>query len=174
MWGATYISYFKNAFKKHPLQNRTNVQIKGGGGQRPFEQCSKKLHFSERGASLIQTNILPLVLTPLLLFTGHEVLARACLRILWCWLKFSPFALLDLVIWSYFVMDFACFSRFEARKSATLLSSAHKSEQHLTSSFFLKILSWENFFFSLTRLKLIIFLIFFFCWRTLSLVCLWW
>ena len=22
----------KNAFKKHPLQNRTNVQIKGGGG----------------------------------------------------------------------------------------------------------------------------------------------
>ena len=43
----------KNAFKKHPLQNRTNVQIKGGGGQRPFEQCSKKLHFSERRASLI-------------------------------------------------------------------------------------------------------------------------
>ena len=42
----------KNAFKKHPLQNRTNVQIKGGGGQRPFEQCSKKLHFSYRMASL--------------------------------------------------------------------------------------------------------------------------
>ena len=42
----------KNGFKKHPLQNRTNVQIKGGGGQRPFEQCSKKLHFFERGASL--------------------------------------------------------------------------------------------------------------------------
>ena len=42
----------KNAFKKHPLQNRTNVQIKGGGGQRPFEQCSKKLHFFERMASL--------------------------------------------------------------------------------------------------------------------------
>ena len=43
----------KNAFKKHPLQNRTNVQIKGGGGgQRPFEQCSKKLHFSYRRASL--------------------------------------------------------------------------------------------------------------------------
>ena len=38
--------------KKHPLQNRTNVQIKGGGGQRPFEQCSKKLHFFERVASL--------------------------------------------------------------------------------------------------------------------------
>ena len=42
----------KNVFKKHPLQNRTNVQIKGGGGQRPFEQCSNKLHFFERGASL--------------------------------------------------------------------------------------------------------------------------
>ena len=63
MWGATYISYpfqktmlvqpmFKNYVGKHPLQNRTNVQIKGGGGQRPFEQCSKKLHFFERGASL--------------------------------------------------------------------------------------------------------------------------
>ena len=42
----------KNAFKKHPPQNRTNVQIKGGGGERPFEQCSKKLHFFERMASL--------------------------------------------------------------------------------------------------------------------------
>ena len=29
-----------NAQKRvlHPLQSRTNVQIKGGGGQRPFEQ----------------------------------------------------------------------------------------------------------------------------------------
>ena len=35
------------------MQNRTNVQIKGGGGQRPFEQCSKKLHFSLMMASLI-------------------------------------------------------------------------------------------------------------------------
>ena len=42
----------KNAFKKYPPQNRTNVQIKGGGGQRPFEQCSKKLHFFEMRASL--------------------------------------------------------------------------------------------------------------------------
>ena len=41
--------------KKHPLQNRTNVQIKGGGGQRPFEQCSKKLHFSLAMASLISS-----------------------------------------------------------------------------------------------------------------------
>ena len=49
----TLYQMLKNAFKKHPLQNRTNVQIKGGGGQRPFEQCSKKLHFSHRRASLI-------------------------------------------------------------------------------------------------------------------------
>merc|ERR1712209_128987 len=48
----TLYQMLKNAFKKHPLQNRTNVQIKGGGGQRPFEQCSKKLHFFERKASL--------------------------------------------------------------------------------------------------------------------------
>ena len=62
MWGATYISYpFQTLynvhimFKKHPLQNRTNVQIKGGGGQRPFEQCSKELHFSYMEASLISS-----------------------------------------------------------------------------------------------------------------------
>ena len=48
----TLYQMLKNAFKKHPLQNRTNVQIKGGGGQRPFEQCSKKLHFFEKMASL--------------------------------------------------------------------------------------------------------------------------
>ena len=47
-------SMLKNAFKKYPPQNRTNVQIKGGGGQRPFEQCSKKLHFFEMRASLRQ------------------------------------------------------------------------------------------------------------------------
>ena len=29
-----------------------SVQTKGGGGQRPFEQCSKKLHFSYAMASL--------------------------------------------------------------------------------------------------------------------------
>ena len=47
----TLYRMLKNAFKKHPLQNRTNVQIKGGG-QRSFEQCSKKLHFSLVMASL--------------------------------------------------------------------------------------------------------------------------
>ena len=48
----TLYQMLKNTFKKHPVQNRTNVQINGGGGQRPFEQCSKKLHFFEMGASL--------------------------------------------------------------------------------------------------------------------------
>ena len=48
----TLYQMLKNAFKKYPPQNRTNVQIKGGGGQRPFEQCSKKLHFFEMRASL--------------------------------------------------------------------------------------------------------------------------
>ena len=51
-FGGKIGTLYQNAFKKHPLQNRTNVQIKGGGGQRPFEQCSKKLHFFERMASL--------------------------------------------------------------------------------------------------------------------------
>ena len=52
----TLYQMLKNAFKKYPPQNRTNVQIKGGGGQRPFEQCSKKLHFFEMRASLTNLN----------------------------------------------------------------------------------------------------------------------
>ena len=32
----------KNAFKKPPLQNRTNVQIKGGGGSKAFWTMFKK------------------------------------------------------------------------------------------------------------------------------------
>merc|ERR1712004_153861 len=32
----TLYQMLKNAFKKPPLQNRKNVQKKGGGGQRPF------------------------------------------------------------------------------------------------------------------------------------------
>ena len=47
----TYIQHTYN-IQKHPPQNRTNVQIKGGGGQRPVEQCSKKMHFFERGHPL--------------------------------------------------------------------------------------------------------------------------
>ena len=42
----------KNAFKKHPLQNRTNVQIKGGGVKGLLNNVKKKLHFSYRMASL--------------------------------------------------------------------------------------------------------------------------
>ena len=75
----------KNAFKKHPLQNRINVQIKGGGGQTPFEQCSKKLHFSYAMASLIllmkvyEVNfkdqilmIFSSVFNPVISFTNHR------------------------------------------------------------------------------------------------------
>ena len=32
----------KNAFKKYPLQNRTNVQIKGGGGAKGLLNNVKK------------------------------------------------------------------------------------------------------------------------------------
>ena len=38
---------------KHPLQNRTNVQIKGGGGKGLLNNVQKKLHFSLGMASLI-------------------------------------------------------------------------------------------------------------------------
>ena len=53
----TLYQMLKNAFKKYPPQNRTNVQIKGGGGERPFEKCSKKLHFFEMRASLSEDNV---------------------------------------------------------------------------------------------------------------------
>ena len=49
MWGATYISYFKNAFKKHPLQNRTNVQIKGGGSKAFWTMFKKTSLFPRDG-----------------------------------------------------------------------------------------------------------------------------
>ena len=49
MWGAQKRSKTrlkntpcKNAFKKHPLQNRTNVQIKGGGGVKGLLNNVKK------------------------------------------------------------------------------------------------------------------------------------
>ena len=54
----TLYQMLKNAFKKYPPQNRTNVQIKGGGGQRRFEQCSKKLHFFEMRASLMDKSLI--------------------------------------------------------------------------------------------------------------------
>ena len=37
----TLYQMLKNAFKKHPLQNRTNVQIKGGGSK-AFSTMLKK------------------------------------------------------------------------------------------------------------------------------------
>ena len=49
MWGAHSghcillpFLMLKNAFKKHPLQNRTNVQIKGEGGSKAFWTMFKK------------------------------------------------------------------------------------------------------------------------------------
>ena len=38
----TLYQMLKNAFKKHPLQNRTNVQIKRGGGSKAFWTMFKK------------------------------------------------------------------------------------------------------------------------------------
>ena len=38
----TLYQMLKNAFKKHPLQNRTNVQIKGAGGSKAFWTMLKK------------------------------------------------------------------------------------------------------------------------------------
>ena len=48
----TLYQMLKNAFKKYPPQNRTNVQIKGGGGKGLLNNVKKKLHFSYRMASL--------------------------------------------------------------------------------------------------------------------------
>ena len=39
----------KTAFKKHPLQNRTNVQIKGGGGKGLLNNVQKTALFSWDG-----------------------------------------------------------------------------------------------------------------------------
>ena len=38
----------KNAFKKHPLQNRTNVQIKGGGAKGLLNNVQKNITFPPR------------------------------------------------------------------------------------------------------------------------------
>ena len=38
----------KNAFKKHPLQNRTNVQIKGGGVKGLLNNVQKNSTFLKR------------------------------------------------------------------------------------------------------------------------------
>ena len=70
----TLYQMLNNAFKKHPLQNRTNVQIKGGGGgQRPFEQCSKKLHFSLAMASLRSHHLSLTISSDIFQFFFHSV-----------------------------------------------------------------------------------------------------
>ena len=43
----------KNAFKKHPLQNRTNVQIKGGGFKGLLNNVQKNCTFLKRGLPLV-------------------------------------------------------------------------------------------------------------------------
>ena len=44
----------KNAFKKHPLQNRTNVQIKGGGGVKGLlKNVQKNITFPPRWLPLV-------------------------------------------------------------------------------------------------------------------------
>ena len=42
----------KNAFKKHPLQNRTNVQIKGGGVKGLLNNVQKNCTFFKWGLPL--------------------------------------------------------------------------------------------------------------------------
>ena len=50
----TLYQMLKNAFKKHPLQNRTNVQIKGGGGVKGlFKNVQKNCTFLKWGLPLL-------------------------------------------------------------------------------------------------------------------------
>ena len=44
----TLYQMLKNAFKKHPLQNRTNVQIKGGGVKGLLNNVQKNCTFLKR------------------------------------------------------------------------------------------------------------------------------
>ena len=48
----TLYQMLKNAFKKHPLQNRTNVQIKGGGGKGLLNNVKKNCTFLKWGLPL--------------------------------------------------------------------------------------------------------------------------
>ena len=45
----TLYQMLKNAFKKHPLQNRTNVQIKGGGVKGLLNNVQKNALFPKDG-----------------------------------------------------------------------------------------------------------------------------
>ena len=62
MWGAQKRSKTrlkntpcKNAFKKHPLQNRTNVQIKGGGVKGLLNNVQKNCTFLKGGHPLVKS-----------------------------------------------------------------------------------------------------------------------
>ena len=48
----TLYQMLKNAFKKHPLQNRTNVQIKGGGVKGLLNNVKKNCTFLKGGLPL--------------------------------------------------------------------------------------------------------------------------
>ena len=70
----TLYQMLKNAFKKHPLQNRTNVQIKGGGVKGLLNNVQKNCTFLKGG--------LPLVIQ---LFSRRLcVCHRLCIRICLC------------------------------------------------------------------------------------------
>ena len=47
----------KNAFKKHPLQNRTNVQIKGGGVKGLLNNVQKNCTFLKGGLPLLKSRL---------------------------------------------------------------------------------------------------------------------
>ena len=54
----TLYQMLKSAFKKHPLQNRTNVQIKGGGGVKGLlNNVKKKCTFLKGQLPLLITSI---------------------------------------------------------------------------------------------------------------------
>ena len=50
----TLYQMLKNAFKKHPLQNRTNVQIKGGGAKGLLNNVQKNCTFLKGWLPLFQ------------------------------------------------------------------------------------------------------------------------
>ena len=54
----TLYQMLKNAFKKHPLQNRTNVQIKGGGGVKGLlNNVQKNCTFLKGGHPLVRLDL---------------------------------------------------------------------------------------------------------------------
>ena len=54
----TLYQMLKNAFKKRPLQNRTNVQIKGGGVKGLLNNVKKNCTFLKWGLPLVMVTFL--------------------------------------------------------------------------------------------------------------------